>query len=261
MWTRERGYSAVRCGGCALLFTNPRPRDDHIDDAVRSGVHRDEAGELVVTTRPTPGRVAHFERVLGRMFADLWAAGGPISWLDVGAGYGEVVEAVARIAPAGSRVTGLEPMKAKAEHARARGLEIEECYLRPDRQPVDVISVVDVFSHIPDFNAFLMDVRAVLRPGGEIFLQTGNLADLASRDEFPEELLMPDHLVFGGEPQLTAYLERAGFKVTAIERERFDTFKRFAKTVVKKILGRDVVVRPPYSSSYRQLLIRARVAD
>lgn len=203
--------------------------------------------------------VRDYRRTLGVLFDDVWNRGRPLSWLDVGAGYGEVLEAVTALAPAGSHVEGLEPMRSKADAARQSGFTITEDYLRPEHPKVDIISVVDVFSHIPSFSAFLADVRSVLRPGGELFVETGNLADLGRRDEFPGELGLPDHLVFAGEKQLLGYLDRAGFQTVRIERRQVDGVVNLAKNVVKTLLGRPGAVRLPYTSKYRQLLVRARL--
>lgn len=260
-WAVELGYHAVRCTGCDLIYVNPRPADDQIDAAVRTGSHGDDAGGLYVAARRLDGRVASYQRTLGSLFSDVWAGNRPITWLDIGAGYGEIVEAIERLAPKGSAIKGLEPMKPKASSARARGLNIEEDYLRPTHPKVDYVSIVDVFSHVPDFDALLADVRAVLNPGGEVFIETGNLADLKDRSEFPNELGLPDHLVFAGERQLLAYLERAQLEVVKIERVRFDGLVNFAKSIVKKVLGRPVVIGIPYTSRYRQLLVRARLSS
>ena len=183
----------------------------------------------------------------------------PVSWLDVGAGYGEILEAITSLACPGSKIVGLEPMKPKAEHAKARGLNIIEDYLRPDRDRVDFVSTVDVFSHIPQFDRFLDDVKSVLNKGGEIFVETGNLADVAARKDFPGELGLPDHLVFAGEAHIRGFLERAGFEIVGLERVRIDGITNLAKNAAKKILGRPVRVTLPYTSAYRQLLVRARL--
>jgi len=260
-WATELGFNAVRCADCALIYVNPRPRQELISNAVRTGAHGEEASGLVVVAKHVPRRVGRYHRLLGRLFADVWSGGDPISWLDVGAGYGEVVEAVNKLAPSGSRVEGLEPMQPKARNAVSRGLNVHESYLRPGHSKVRFVSVVDVFSHIPDFNSFLADVRSVLLSGGELFLETGNLADLGDRDDFPGELGLPDHLVFAGERQIRNYLNKAGFEIVRIERMRVDGMLYFAKNIAKKILGRPVILALPYSSKYRQLLIRARVQN
>lgn len=258
-WAEEIGFTAVRCNTCALIYVNPRPTLASIDSAVRTGAHGSEAQGLNVIARRIGTKVSYYRGVFRRMFDDVWYRGQPISWLDVGAGYGEVLEAVTALAPAGSRIEGLEPMKPKAEKARERGLSITEDYLRPDHAKVDIVSAVDVFSHIPDFSTFLADVRSVLRPAGDFFLETGNLADLDRRDEFPGELGLPDHLVFAGERQLRTYLDQAGFEVIRIERRRIDGVVNLGKNAVKKLLGRPAAFGLPFTSKYRQLLIRARL--
>ncbi|MCR5871125.1 MULTISPECIES: bifunctional 2-polyprenyl-6-hydroxyphenol methylase/3-demethylubiquinol 3-O-methyltransferase UbiG [unclassified Sphingomonas] len=260
-WAEEIGFRVVRCASCRLLYVNPRLPMAAIDKAVQTGAHGEEAGGLIVTSRRSPRRVTAYYNKFKDLFADKWAGGQPIRWLDVGAGYGEIVEAVSRLAPPGSVVEGLEPMKPKADAAKARGLAVKQQYLSADHPKVDVVSTVDVFSHIPDFDAFLGDVRAVLAPGGEVFVETGNLADIENRNEFPDELGVPDHLVFAGEAQITQYLERAGFSVVDIRRSRLDTLESFVKGVAKKILGRNIILRMPYTSSYRSLLIRAKFAS
>ena len=258
VWAEESGFKVVRCDQCALLYVSPRPRDDLIADAVRTGVHQSEYRDLNVAGRRNARKVNRYRHLFRGLFSDLWRRSAGISWLDVGAGYGEVVEAVTSLAPPGSRVRGLEPMRPKVENARLRGLEVEDAYLSSAHGPVDVISLVDVFSHIPDFDSFLATARAALRDRGELFIETGNLADLKTREEFPEELRLPDHLIFAGETQLAQYLDRAGMDISEMRRERFDTATYFAKSIAKKLIGRPVIVRPPYSSSYCSLQIRAR---
>lgn len=258
-WAQERGFIVVRCRICALLFVNPRLPLSAIDSAVRTGAHGAEAGGLHVASRRIARKVAYYERILGKVFGDLWAARRPVEWLDVGAGYGELLEAVIRLAPAGSSIAGLEPMHPKAQVARSRGLHVIEDYLRREREKVQIVSFVDVFSHLPDFGSFLDDVRAVLRPGGEIFMETGNLADLQYREEFPGELGLPDHLIFAGESHIRGYLDRAGFDVVRIERRRIDGLSNLAKTLAKRALGRPEMVRLPYTSRYRQIMVRARL--
>ncbi|WP_332742528.1 class I SAM-dependent methyltransferase [Hydrogenophaga sp.] len=258
-WGEELGFSVVRCIECRLLYVNPILKSNCIDVAVREGLHSIGGNQLDVRSRRVPRKIRYYQSKLKVMFSDLWQSGKRIDWVDVGAGYGETLEAVRDLAPPGSVLVGVEPMKYKAEMARKQGLEIRNSYLEPGMFQADVISIVDIFSHIPDFHSFLQIVTKNLKTGGEIFLETGNLADLALRSEFPNELGLPDHLVFAGEPQVRRYLTEAGFDVIQIKKQRVDGFLSFCKSVVKKLLGRPVVLGIPYASHYRQLLIRARL--
>lgn len=256
-WAEERGISVVRCRECGLLYVSPRPDAKAVDDAVHTGMHPHLG--LNARSRRIPSKVRAYSVLLRQMFPDVLNSAAPIHWVDVGCGYGEVMEAVSLLSPKGSRVTGFEPMRHKAEAARLRGLNVENKYLSPGAVRADVISAIDIFSHIPDFRGFLACVCANLNPKGLFLLETGNLADTSDRSEFPGDLGVPDHLVFAGEKHLRGYLAEFGFNVERIEYRRSDDLLGFAKCVVKWILGRPVVLRLPYTSRYRQLRIRARL--
>jgi SAM-dependent methyltransferase len=258
-WAEEAGFNCVRCDDCRILYCNPRPTAAAVDSAVRTGAHGEEAGGLVVVSRRIGRKVQFYRGILAEVFADVWKRGKPISWIDVGAGYGEFVEAVSLLAPPGSDVMGFEPMKPKADSARARGLKVTNDYLRSDQPKVDFVSSIDVFSHIPDYAAFLGEIRGVLKPGGEVFIETGNLADVEDRGEFPGELGLPDHLVFAGEKHMRGYLERLGFEVVSVRSRRIDGLVNLCKNAVKLLIGRPAALGIPYRSKYRQLQLRARL--
>lgn len=260
VWAVENGYTAVKCGACGLVYVNPRPVSSLISEAVKTGVHADVGhGRTVIGSR-LGAKVIRYQKLLKQMFPDVWASSKPVSWIDVGAGYGELVEAIKTLAPVGSTITGLEPMRPKAEAARARGLNIQECYLSDVREKYDFLSLINVYSHIPDFRSFLKDAVKVMTQNGEMLIETGNTADLRSRSEVPGDLDLPDHLVFAGETHLTGYLKEAGFSVLQVKRMRIDGMRRSLKNLTKKLIGRkNIVVNLPYTSAYRSLLIRARL--
>jgi SAM-dependent methyltransferase len=259
-WATENGFNAVKCSNCGLIYVNPRPVLSLVSEAVRTGVHSDvEHGRTAIGKR-MPSKVKYYKKILAHMFEDVWTESRIVSWLDVGAGYGEVIEAISELAPTGSKIVGLEPMKPKAIHARARNLTIEECYLNEINEKFNFLSLINVYSHIPDFRAFLQDIKRVLTANGEVFIETGNTADLKSRHEVPGELDLPDHLVFAGEKHLIGYLQESGFSIVSIERNRVDGILKLVKNFIKKLIGRtDVKIKIPYTSSYRSLMIRAKL--
>lgn len=233
------------------------PNSDTIDEAVRTGIQRVGAQKLDVRSRRIPSKVKRYQRLIMRLFGDRIEAGKPLLWIDVGCGYGEVLEAAKAVLPPGSRVIGVEPMKHKADSARARGLEVVDGYLQPGAFQADIISNIDVFSHIPDYHDFLRTVVSNLAQSGSFMIETGNAADLETVKDAPNELGLPDHLVFAGRDQINYYLTAAGLKpVTSVE-ERFDTPVQMAKNAVKLMLGRPTRVTMPYSSAYRQIVLRA----
>jgi 2-polyprenyl-3-methyl-5-hydroxy-6-metoxy-1,4-benzoquinol methylase len=257
-WGAENGFTAVKCEKCNLVYVNPRPLTSLIEKAVKTGVHSEEANSINVVSRRIDSKVERYRKVFATIFSDVWEAKKPVSWLDIGAGYGEIIESITLLAPSGSIIKGLEPMHPKAEKARARGLMIQEGYIDSVTEKFDIISIIDIFSHIPDFRSFLNEAKGVLNNKGEIFIETGNTAEF-NRNQIPGELSLPDHLVFAGEPHIRGFLEEAGFEIIAIQKVRIDTLMGFIKDIVKFLIGRPIKVILPYTSPYRSLLIRARL--
>lgn len=258
-WAYENEYTMVKCVSCGLIYVNPRPPLSMIGEACKTGVHREMTHGRTAVGRYASWKVWFYRRILRQMFADVWERSTPISWLDVGAGFGEFIQAVSMLAPSGSNIVGLEPMKPKVEAARERGLNVHEGYLSEVEERFDCISLINVFSHLPNFREFLGNLKNKLSPGGEVFIETGNIGDLQDYHQAPTELDPPDHLVFSGERHIIDWLREAGFLVVDFKKKRKDGIVNFGKNVVKRILGRQVTLAVPYTSQYRTMFIRAKL--
>ena len=258
-FAEENGFTAVKCSKCGLVYVNPRPVFSTINEAVKTGLHNEVEGGRNVIVHRISSKINLYRKILIEMFSDIWQRGEPISWLDIGAGYGEFVEALATIAPLNSIILGIEPMQPKAFAAQKRGLNIKNIFLSDVDEKYDIVSIIDVLSHIPDINSFIKEIKQVLKPDGYFFIETGNIADLKTPKEVPSELDLPDHLIFVGEKQIELWLTSAGFKILSIKRRREDTILNFLKNIVKKILGRKLTLALPYTSSYRSLIVKAQL--
>jgi len=259
-WAQENGFRCVRCNACELLYVNPRPRREDIDRGVQLGVHETERALNVVGSR-MQWKVRQAKSVIQSEYSDWIERGDPIRWLDVGAGFGEFVEAAKSVFPTGSIVEGIEPMIPKAENARAQGLPIKTGLLEDVEGTYDAISLIDVFSHLPDFESFLASLKRLLNRNGEVFLKTGNAADLPSRSDFPGPLILPDHLMFGGVSQVSQFLQQSGFSVVRVSEVRFDGIGYTLRNYARKVFGHPVSVGLPYQSKARILYIRARLQE
>jgi hypothetical protein len=80
-----------------------------------------------------------------------------------------------------------------------------------------------VFSHIPDFAAFMVTIKGLLTSEGELYFESSNGGDLVSWMDYPDALFLPDHLMFAGFHTLQRFLEPLGFTMTAKRTERRDT--------------------------------------
>jgi 2-polyprenyl-3-methyl-5-hydroxy-6-metoxy-1,4-benzoquinol methylase len=166
-----------------------------------------------------------------------------ITWVDVGCGYGELMEALYAVLPTDSRAVCIQPMTHKADAVRSRGLEFVNDYLQPQQFEAESISNMDVFSHIAAYRSFLKIVTTNLKSSGEIIVEIGNCADLETRDQVPNELGLP---VFAGRTTMALYLASAGFEVRGVSEGRFDNVLQMKKNLIKLALGPPCYVAMPY---------------
>jgi len=270
-WGEERGWRAVRCGACGVVYTSPRPAPEAISEAATLGQHQVEAGVMDVVGAFSAKKVKGLGDRLDVLWAGAqapWQAGrdgrrAPCTWLDVGAGFGELVMAVGkRLAPAvpGDEVRGIEPCLPKVERACALGLDVRAQGLSDVRREGGwgVVSLVNVLSHLPEPHGFFAEVAELVRPGGEVLLVTGNGGDI-ERADYPQELSLPDHLLFAGERHVRRVLEGAGLVVdkllrfeTALPRPAWEAaLEGAAAAVLRRRVG--------YSRTpFRSLWVRAR---
>jgi 2-polyprenyl-3-methyl-5-hydroxy-6-metoxy-1,4-benzoquinol methylase len=257
-WGVENGFSAVKCGGCGLVYVNPRPSSSAISEATRLGQHTIGTGQLDVAYTRSARKIRRYARRVEAMYRAEIFSGRPIRWMDIGAGFGELVEALRTILPPGSEIVGIEPMERKVASAQSRGLAISDTALDAVTGDYDVVSIVNILSHLPDPDAFIARVSRLVRPGGSLYLVTGNGGDLDSRAEYPDRLDLPDHLLFTGERHIAGFLERHGLTVEKTDARRLDTPLWTAKSLVKRALGRRAHVAIPYRSRFRDVSVKAR---
>lgn len=258
LWATEANFHVVRCQNCRFIYLNPRPGEEVRNQATQLGAHAALEGSDM-TERHSPTKVRSYERLFRRILRDVWAKPRSISWLDVGAGYGEVVEAVARIAPRGSTVQGLEPMLPKVDFARRRGITLRAEFLGPAVGQFDFVSSINVLSHVNDPRDFIRRLSRALAPGGELVLETGDMGDVQERSQFPGILDLPDHVGFATQENVASMVEDAGLRIVGIERLRIDGITFLAKSIAKRMIGRESRVAVPYRSPYRRLIVRARL--
>jgi len=204
-------------------------------------------------------KVRYYAKMIARLFRERIASGLPVRWLDVGAGYGEVVEAVTSVFPPSSYVVGIDPMKGKVDVARSLGLAVTDTPFAEVPGSYDVISLINVFSHIPDFKSFLLQISKKLSPEGALLIETGNAGDLAKREDYPDQLYLPDHLVFAGRAQMRSMLEAFGFAVDRIVTTRMDNLAWAVRTTGKSFLAGRPVVSLPYRSPFRSVFYKAQM--
>ena len=128
------------------------------------------------------------------------------------------------------------------EIARKFGLDVSFIDLDKEENKYDVISFLNVFSHLPYPVATIQKWRTLLKDNGEIFLETGNSSHLTQKHH-GKPYLLPDHLSFANKKIMVDLLERCGFKVMNVEIYRgiYDSKRNLynmAKELIKFLIGR-----------------------
>lgn len=259
LYAKENGFQLVKCDICGLLFVEDRPNSTEISQAHKQGIHHGN-NSFDVTGAFEPAKIDIYLKVLEDLFKG--HLGNKKSWLDIGCGHGEFMVAVQECAPAGLVVRGTEPNARKRESARERGLNVNYFEIEAHDEKYDFISMLNLYSHLPDPITFLGCAKRLLRKDGELILETGDTADLTANDH-PRPFYLPDHLSFASEDIVTGILKRLDFEILDIRKYPLMRFNlnKIAKELVKAILpnyqSRIYYYRNIYSEI--DMFIRARL--
>jgi 2-polyprenyl-3-methyl-5-hydroxy-6-metoxy-1,4-benzoquinol methylase len=191
----------TRCTSCGLVFAMRIPTRTELD---RQYAHYPETAELPRLTQRRYGELLETlepVRETGRL-------------ADIGCGDGHfLAEAQSR----GWRVMGTEYGRAPIGRARARGLAVRQAPFMPSEREFgefDVVTAFEVIEHVADPRCELQMMRALLRPGGVLYLTTPNFASLARLVLGADWPLIdyPEHLVYFTRNTLDRLLRRLGFE-------------------------------------------------
>lgn len=265
-WAKENTYQMVKCTNCGLIYLNPRPCLSDIEESTRIGMHRIGVDILNTRGRYSPSKVGDFILKISELFPHEELKSKPCRWLDIGAGYGELIQALTNLTAPGSDLLGIEPCGAKVKKSKSRGIPVTNTCISDLHGKYTHVSLINVFSHLPKPIEFLSEIKAHMESGGQLILVTGNGADIP-REEFPGSLYLPDHLSFAGERQLMAILDKAGFTIKAINRYRAGRSDKnyvigFLKNIARVALGcPPVPLTVDEASEFRLLWIRAELPN
>jgi SAM-dependent methyltransferase len=241
-YASENGWVLVKCASCGLLYVSPRVEDHEVLQAHCVGKHHGEK-DLHINGTFDPATLSGYERVLRDLF-DGTVPRDCANWLDVGCGHGEFLLAIRQFTGGRVALRGSEPNVHKQRSARQRGLRVD--YIDPEShdERYDVISLLNVYSHLPNPPAFLGRLSRLLKPGGELILQTGDTAHFSSREHY-RPFYLPDHLSFASEPIVVGILERLSFRIVCIR--KYPLITADLKTVaVELVKGVRALIMPRY---------------
>ncbi len=211
--TRDRGKGDLRsviCVRCGLVFSNPMPTAAELAHFYASQYRRLYKGQ----SEPEPRHVLRaFELAATRLagLRPLVPASGRA--LDLGAGGGEFVYALARL---GYAAVGVEPDVgyggfAAAQYGVAMRIEPFEQFAEPDAS-FDLVTAFHVLEHIADPAATLRRLRRLVAPAGAVVIEVPNVD---SPEQATRNKLHFAHVINFTPRTLALMAARAGFDVVA----------------------------------------------
>lgn len=189
----------VRCRRCGLVYVGAREADFAFSefDPVRSSALARRVTELGIV-RPEveeaeqAWRFEAEQRRLHRVRSYVVRG----SLLDVGCSVGTFLT----VAGQAFTATGVEPDPSTSAQARDKGLDVVTgtvAEVAPPPGGFDVATMFHVIEHLGAPRAALRQVRAVLRPGGIVLIETPTIECLWFRYALPHwRQLIPDHYFF-----------------------------------------------------------------
>ncbi|MGA2058701.1 MAG: class I SAM-dependent methyltransferase [Bradyrhizobium sp.] len=212
-FTTPEPFSFYRCGDCDILFIHPM-LSDQLRSIYPSNYYSFKPSEK-------DSLALKVKRFLdGRTFRSLTKQikGDAIAALDVGGGSGWLLDGLKAADPRVEYTAVVDIDPGAQAPARASGHEyhlttIEE--LKTDRQ-FDLILMLNLIEHVPDPTAILEKAKALLRPGGLIWIKTPNFDALDARifkNRSWGGFHTPRHFVLFTRQSLIRRCEAAGFKV------------------------------------------------
>lgn len=239
-----RGWDLLNCGNCRLFFIEPYPAS-----IAASPGGREPARRAVSAQRQRLYDVQFYKVHMG--FIDRWCRGAG-SVLDVGCGTGLLLERLGRYGHL--RRVGIEPAADLAEFARRwAGCEIHHVPIERFSSDgrFDVITLINVLSHIRPLAGLFESLRSLLAGGGKVIIKTGELESGVRRGDV-RDWSLGQHLHFLGIGTMDYICRRYGFEILAHERRSYaqelfsrESFSTPGKTPARRMLKKLIAAVPP----------------
>ncbi len=209
----ENNHQAVSCVGCGLVFVTPRPTEADMKQLYEGQETKVDLSYQIRSIERATLEARRALELIGRFVPQ-----GDLLEIGCAAGYFLREAQSFGYRPVGIDITGPFVRFARdVVGVDAREGTMASVHFEP--KSFDVIYHRNVLSHLAyPLDAF-RKMRELLRPGGIMVFQTGNVAELPGEHwAGTSELDLPDHLYHFGEKQIRLLNERSGFETLDMRR-------------------------------------------
>jgi 2-polyprenyl-3-methyl-5-hydroxy-6-metoxy-1,4-benzoquinol methylase len=222
----KRGFSIVECRKCGMVYTNPRLKGAKIAELYDAdyfqghGFDRsvDYVGEVEQFGKEHPAYTLNDWDLdtIAEMLGEGRAKNARL--LEIGCGTGVFL---AKAREHGFSVEGLELSTYAAEFVRNMGIPVQTKSIEDadfGEASWDVIVMREVIEHLPHPLASLRTVQRWLKPGGVLFMATGNYDSPERKVKGSDWFyFMPEgHLYYFSNRTMQKYLRAAGFSTVRV---------------------------------------------
>ena len=201
----ENGYSGRKCPDCNLIYISPRPSPVDIINLYKDNAAHITANAHISENYLTRLHARHNLKIINR-----FKNNGTL--LEIGPGGGKfLIEA----AKQGFECYGAEFNPLQADYINNNlGIPCENSLdvFSANKIYFDIIYHCDVLSHFYDPISEFNKINSLLKPGGFVVFETGNLGDVREKYyKYIDKFQYPDHLFFFSEKNIVELLKRTNF--------------------------------------------------
>lgn len=214
---QKDGYNIVQCNNCGLVYVNPRLTQRAINELYDENYFLGEGFDKSIQYQK------EFDELSDKIDLSDWDASTIKEFiqtkspnpklLDIGCGMGLFLWKAKK---AGFEVEGIELSPFAANFVRSKDIKVRDKSIYEETLPenfYDAISLKEVIEHLPDPKLALKNIYSALKPGGVLFMTTGNY-DCPERKVRGKNWLyfMPEgHVYVFSNKTMKNYLIKTGF--------------------------------------------------
>lgn len=207
----ENGVRLGQCPNCDLLYIDDIPEPQRRMTEMEAG-HYAGTQEIVGASKQSTSEVILQDRFQG--YVDLALEYAPAgTWLDIGCGAGLLLGLAQK---SGFEAEGIELSADRRRIAQqldgvtVHGVPVEDIGFPTDS--FDVVSMINVFSHLISPTQTFQELKRILKPGGIVLMATGEMTAGAKKADMLHWNL-GDHLYFLGDRTLARYAEKTDLQI------------------------------------------------